>query len=89
MRKQTMQISMSIKCNKENGRVISNMIVIYENINTGNVCICAAALNYHHAHISVDIAKYLEPLRKIMSGTTYWNSDKFDKLNAPIPHIKN
>lgn len=89
MRRQTTQITMNIKCNRENGRVISNMIVIYENINTGHVCICAAALNYHHAHISVDTAKYLEPLRKIMLGNNSWNRDIFDNLNAPIPYIKN
>ena len=89
MRKQTTQIGMSTKCNKEDGYQVSNMIVIYENINTGHVCVCASALNYKHAHISVDTARYLELLRKIMSGDTPWNRDNYDKLNTPILHIEN
>jgi len=66
MRKQTTQFAMSIKCGKEDGRTISNMIVIYENINTGHVCVCASALNYHHNHISTSVATYLEPLKRLL-----------------------
>ena len=66
MRKTTTQISMSVKCNKENGRQITNMIMVYENINTGHVCVCAAALNYHHAHVSTTKAKNMGALKKII-----------------------
>jgi len=66
MRKQTTQFAMSIKCGKEDGRTISNMVVIYENINTGHVCVCASALNYYHNHISTSVATYLEPLKRLL-----------------------